>query len=281
MPNITLHKLNPSQDIKPYRMIVFVGKKGSGKSTLMKDIFYHLRDRFDLVVALAGTRPAEEMFKEFIPDAFVYNTIDTSVAEKLVQYARIMVEHGKKRNVLLLMDDCLGNTGTKDKMPLEHPVFRDIAFNQRHLNLTFAVSLQYCMAIKPNLRTQVDYAFVLQDTNWDNRRKLHQYFFGMFENLEGFTKCLEACTSDYGCLVFDNVKCTGRFEDNLYYYKASTDIPEYKLGKEEFWYLSRLYKPPTHSADGDLFGELVRNLDVTRRQNTKDSRQDRLVISKI
>jgi energy-coupling factor transporter ATP-binding protein EcfA2 len=280
MPNLKIRKFDPAQ-IKPYRMIIFVGKKGSGKSTLMKDIFYHLRHRYDMVVALAGTQPAADMFREFIPEALVYDKIDISVAEKLVQYSRIMVAKKNPRNVLLLMDDCLGYTGTKDKNPLEHAVFREIAFNQRHLNLTFAVSLQYCMSIKPNLRTQIDYAFVFQDTNRNNRHKLWEYFFGMFEDLDSFTKTLQKCTNNYGCLVLDNVKNTGNFEDNLYYYTASQDTPAYKLGKDSFWFLSQYYATSPDPYGGALFDELVRHLDVTKRQNTKDSRQDRLIVEKV
>lgn len=280
MPNLKIRNFSPSQ-IKPYRMILFVGKKGSGKSTLLKDIFYHLRERFDLVVALAGTPGSEEMFREFVPDAFIYSKIDVRVIEKLTEYARIMVAKKTKRNILILMDDCLGCTGTDDKKIFGHNIFREIAYNQRHLNITLAISLQYCMEIQPHLRSQIDYCFVFQDTMISNRRRLWEYFFGMFEDLDSFSKTLYKCTRNFECLVLDNVKNSGNFEDNLYYYKAQTDIPHYQLGKSDFWFLSQYYASPSNNYHGALFEELVRHLDVTKRNNTKDSRQDRLIVEKI
>jgi len=280
MPNLKIRKFNPNQ-MKSYRMILFVGKKGSGKSTLLKDIFFHLRHRFDMVVALAGTPGSEEMFREFIPDALIYNKINVRVVEKLAEYARIMVAKRNPRNILLLMDDCLGYTGTNDKKIFEHNVFREIANNQRHLHITFAVSLQYCMEMKPHLRSQIDYCFVFQDTMISNRKRLWQYFFGMFEDLDSFSKTLFKCTRDYECLVLDNVHNTGNFEDNLYYYKARTDIPHYQLGKNSFWFLSQYYAVPPDNYHGALFEELVRHLDVSKKPSTKDTRQDRLIVEKI
>lgn len=281
MPNLKIRKFNPQQ-IQSHRMIIFVGKKGSGKTTCMKDIFYHLKDRFDLAVALAGTHEAASTFREFIPECFVYDKIDIHVAEKLVQYARIMEKTcDRPRHVLLLVDDCLGFTGTKDKHPFEHPVFRDIVYNQRHLKLTFAVSLQYTMSIKPCMRTQVDYAFVFQDTNHDNRTKMWKYFFGVFEDLNSFTQTLQKCTVNHECLVMDNVSNTGKIEDNLYYYKAQLNLPPYRLSRDIYWYLSTYYSVPANLNGGNLFEELVRNLDVTKKQQkTKDTKQDRLIVEK-
>lgn len=257
-------------------MLLFIGKKGSGKTTLLREIFYHMRDRFDFVVALAGTPAAVDMFKEFVPNAMVYRTINLKAIIKTVQYARILAEKNANRRVLLVMDDCMG-----DKKLFHDPIFRDIAFNQRHLRLTFAVSMQYCMDFGPDLRTQVDYCFVFQENIISNRRRLWEYFFGMFEDVDSFSKILWRCTRNFECLVLDNTKNTENFADSLYFYKANPNMPPFRLGREVFWMLSEYYAVPEMKYSGGLTDELIRHLDVTHSQQTKDRVSDRLVVEKV
>ncbi len=280
MPNLQIRKFTPT-NIQPNRMILFVGKKGSGKTTLLKDIFYHLRSRFDLAIGLAGTPASEDMFREFLPDSLIYPVIDVVVIEKLVEFAKIMVSKRNPRELLIIMDDCLGESVGKEKHILDHKIFREIGYNQRHLHITFAISLQYCMEMKIHLRSQIDYCFVFQELNRSIRKRLWEYFFGMFEDMDSFTKTLHKCTQNHECMVLDNIQNTGNVLDNLYYYKASLQIPNYRIGRPCFWYLDHLYAVPENSYQGRLFDELVKRLDSTKRNNTKDRREDRLIVHKV
>lgn len=247
MPNYNISKFHPT-NIQKNRMVLFVGKKGSGKTTLILDVFYHLRDRYDVVFGLAGTSASEDLFKKFIPESFIFPA-KSEVIVNIVKMANILANKKKCRKFLIVLDDILACSSDNKKSKassnanlLDHPIFKEIAYNGRHLNITIAISIQYCMALKIQLRSQVDYCFVFQEMIKANRKRLYEYFFGVFDSYEIFNQVLFNCTQNYECLVLDNVKNTGNLEDNIYFYKASTDIPQYKLGQPCFFYLTNLYK---------------------------------------
>ena len=67
----------------------------------------------------------------------------------------------------VIMDDCLyDNTWSRDK------VMRLLFMNGRHWKMLFILSLQYCMDVKPVIRTNVDGCFILRETNLKNRKSL-------------------------------------------------------------------------------------------------------------
>lgn len=281
MTKLQINRFTPSQ-IKPNRMMCFIGKKGSGKSTLIKDIFFHLRDRFDIVVGIAGTSMSVDMFKEFIPDCFIFETVDPRTIQKIVNFAQILSRQNKQRRLLIIMDDVLGSPSGDCKKIFNHNVFRDIAFNQRHMNLTLALSLQYCMELPPAIRSQIDYCFTFQETIHSNKKRLKEYFFGMFDSMDAFSQTLYKCTRNFECLVLDNVNNTDNIENNLFFYKASRDIPNYKLGKSCFWWLSDYYSNRALSkSNRSLFEELAQNLDYNTQKSTKSSATQQFVVEKI
>lgn len=293
MPNIQIRKFAPASIVE-HRIMLFVGKRGSGKTTLIRDIFYQLRGRFDLVVALAGTMESRKMFEEFVPKCFVHD-IQVEIIYKVVDMAKLLVEKGNPRNVLIIMDDCLGTStqeGKKEKRILDDNIFREIAYNGRHHHLTLAISLQYCMEMRPHLRSQIDYCFVFQETIRSNRKRLYEYFFGQFEDLDSFSKILCKCTQNYECLVLDNIQNTGNLEDNIYYYKAGLNIPQFRLGLGCYWFLNERYsaKNCRTACGGDsgyeLFQQLLRRVGNGAPENksvrhTKDMSTDKLIIEKI
>jgi hypothetical protein len=52
-----------------------------------------------------------------------------------------------------------------------------------------------------------------------------------------FNKLMDKCTNDYGCLVIDNNCKSNRFEDQVYWYKA-TDNGSFKMCDPRLWTLS-------------------------------------------
>jgi len=100
-------------------------------------------------------------------------------------------------------------------------------------------AVQYLMDLGPALRTQVDYCFALRENVISNRERLHKYFFGVFPRFEEFSRVLDACTANYECLVIDNTVQSNNITDCVFWYKASPDLPPFRLCAPVFWELEQ------------------------------------------
>ena len=222
--------------LKPHRIILVVGKRGTGKSVLQRDLMYHLSDKVDFGLAMTPTEESAEMFRQHMPDAWIYNGFSTSKLDSMLEIQRNLCKTKKQRNLFILMDDCM-----YDKKVLKGIGIRDLFMNGRHLNISLCNAVQYVMDIGPDLRTQVDYVFALRENIISNKTKLWKYFFGMFEKYEDFAKVMDKCTANHGCLVMYNTTGSCNVDECICWYKASMELQKFKVGKQLFWDLSNRY----------------------------------------
>lgn len=220
--------------IKEARILFLIGKRHTGKSVLMKDLLYHM-PRPDFVLAMAPTEDTLRMFREIVPSACIYDHFSQSKLDEVVSLQRELVNRGKKRNILIILDDCLYQKGV-----LKSTSMRSIFFNGRHDNISLMCAAQYMMDVDVSLRTNIDYLFTMRDNILVNRQKLYKYYFGQFAKFDEFDKVMTACTQDYRTLVLDGtLSCTGT--ENVLWYKARLDVPPFKLCRPVYWKLSRRY----------------------------------------
>ena len=99
----------------------------------------------------------------------------------------------------LILDDCLyDNKWTKDVS------MRSVFMNGRHWKLLFLLTMQYALGVPPNLRTNIDYVFILRENYVSNRKRLYEHYAGMFPTFEMFCQVMDQCTENYECLVINN-----------------------------------------------------------------------------
>lgn len=225
--------------MKPHRIILVVGKRGTGKSTLIKDIMYHIKENIDIPMAVTPTEESIDMFESHMPKSFIYSEYCDHTFRKMIDFQRKSGRSGgnnkgeKMQHLLLVLDDMM-----YDKKVLKSIEMRDIFMNGRHLKITFINAMQYVMDMGPDLRSQVDYVFALRENIISNLTKLWKYFFGMFTNYEDFAKTYKALTTNNGCIVIDNTVKTNELSECIFWYKASVNNPPYKIGRRSFWKLS-------------------------------------------
>ena len=233
---LRVKRFNP-KGIKENRILFLIGKRHTGKSVLMKDLLYHM-PRPDYVLAMAPTEDTLRMFREFAPEACIFDHFDQEKLDQAVRLQKDLTAKGKKRNLLILLDDCMYQKGVLKSTSMRH-----IFFNGRHDNISLLCAAQYLMDIEPSIRTNIDYLFTMREQVLMNRKKLFQHYFGQFSKFDDFDKVLSACTQDYRCLVLDGtLPCAENPTDVVFWYKASRDIPEFQLCKPIFWKLSRKYQ---------------------------------------
>ena len=220
-------------DIKDDKVVVLIGKRETGKSYLCKDILYH-HSNIPVGQVISGTEAANEFYSKMVPKLFIHEEYQAPIIQNILKRQRMMLDKWKANNSIdprafLVLDDCLyDNTWTKDKN------VRSLFMNGRHFKILFIITMQYALGIPPNLRTNIDYIFILRENYMSNRKRLYEHYAGMFPNFEMFCQVMDQCTENFECLVINNNAKSNKLTDQVFWYKAEHH-DEVKLGSAEYW----------------------------------------------
>lgn len=219
------------------KVVVLIGKRNTGKSFLCKDVLYHHRD-IPCGQVISGTEAANEFYTKMVPKLFIHEEYRPEVIQNVLKRQRMMVDKHKQNNntdprLFVVLDDCLyDNTWTKDKN------VRSLFMNGRHWKILFMITMQYALGIPPNLRTNIDYVFILRENYVSNRKRLYEHYAGMFPTFEMFCQVMDQCTENYECLVVDNNAQSNRLDDQVFWYKAD-ERGEFTIGADDYWKYDR------------------------------------------
>ena len=218
---------------------ILVGKRNTGKSTVIQDILYYsMKNKIPRACVFSGTEEANGFFKQFIPGTFIFDgsNVESQLTSILDTQKDLTMKKqmGKISNdtdirITIILDD-LGYA----RSTLKKEIIRQIFMNGRHYGISMIVSCQYCMDISIDLRTNADFIYVLKQNNAASIKNLYENYFSGFEKKRHFQTVLEACTSDYQCLVLDNTRPTTNVQDVCFWYKAKLGR-KFRFGSPDLW----------------------------------------------
>jgi hypothetical protein len=218
---------------------VIIGKPGTGKTTLIKSLLYAKKHIFPTGIVMSGSEDSNGTYGKFFPPLFIYNKYNATQVEKFVKRQKIAKKHLKNPWAVLLLDDCTDDTKIFNT-PLQNSLYKV----GRHWKMWYILSLQYCMDVKPVIRTNVDGTFILRETNLKNRKALFENYAGIIGDFKLFCTILDQITDDYTALYIHNATSSNNLEDILFWYKAPTIPKDFKFGSKHFWNFNNYkYKP--------------------------------------
>jgi hypothetical protein len=243
--NLRLSKFNMNM-IPDDSVILFIGRRGTGKSWLIKDLMWY-KQRFPIGTVISGTEGANAFYSTIVPSLFIHEEFNASIVgnvlkrqDALTKQIRKEEQMGRKstldRRAFIVMDDCMyDNKWVSDRG------IRSLFMNGRHYGLLYILSLQYVLGIPPVLRGQVDYVFILRENQVSSRKRIFEQFAGIFPTFELFCQIMDQCTENYECLVIHNGSKTNKLEDCVFWYKAEGH-PDFKIGSKDLWIKSAEYE---------------------------------------
>lgn len=261
---IHLKRFQPAT-MQTNRVCLLIGKKGTGKSTLVEEIMW-FQQNIPVGTIMSATEEANEAYSQMAPPLFIYKDFDADALEKLINRQKKMKAMYKQNGnhlpfdhrAFLLMDDCMYN-----KKNFHGAMMRELFMNGRHWDLFVLITMQYLMDVTPDIRGNTDYVFALKENIRKNREKLYKEFFGVFPSFQVFDELFLEVTQDYRCLVHDTTVSSTRIEDCVFWYKAKKR-PPFRLGAQWYWDYSAQNAAPAHlvNKDTDLQLEEMRQRAV-------------------
>lgn len=240
---LEISKFNPTS-IKSDSVVVLCGRRGSGKSTALRDILSH-HTTIPCGVVISPTEQANQFFQKFIPNFLIYDDYTPEIIKKFLDR---QIKITKQRNdeikkygtsnidprAFLVLDDCMYEKAWQSDKNI-----RCIFMNGRHYHIFFIITMQYCLGIAPILRANMDYVFIFNNNTIKEREKLYNHYAGFFNDFHTFCKVMDSCTTDYSCLVVNNKTQTNKLEDQVKWYRAK-EVSDFRMCSAELWNLCAL-----------------------------------------
>lgn len=247
MSKLELKKFDMSS-IPDDKVVVFIGKRETGKSFLVRDMLYYHQD-IPVGTVISGTEGANSFYSSIMPSLFIHGEWREDIVNNYIKRQKKVVKamksdeaNGRQTNIdpraFFILDDCLyDNSWVKNKD------IRALFMNGRHYKSMFIITMQYALGIPPNLRTNIDYVFILRENIGANRKRLYEQYAGMFPSLEVFNQVMDQCTENYECLVINNNSKSNKLDEQVYWYKADSH-EDFKVCHPSFWkYHEENYDP--------------------------------------
>jgi hypothetical protein len=204
--------------------------RNTGKTTLISSLLYEKSHIYPSGLIFSGTEDSNHHYSTIFPSTFVYNRYDKEKLKDYIKRQKIAKEHLENPWSVLLLDDC-----TDDPKIFNDPLFQGIFKNGRHWKMWFILSLQYCLDVKPVIRTNIDGTFILRETNLRNRKALWENYAGVIPDFSDFCDIMDQLTNDYTALYIHNATTSNKIEDCMFWYKAKPIPPDFRFGCDDFW----------------------------------------------
>lgn len=213
-------------------VICLYGRRGSGKSTMLKHLLYSKRDIPHGLVCSATERATGDLGKH-VPNAYIRAEYDDEITRAVMRYQRkLCIQKGKANTppAFLVYDDTMF-----DRRFPASPETRRLFMNGRHYNIFTLITSQYAMDLPPAMRANIDFVIMFNEPTKQNRMRLYNNFGGIFPTFEHFERVFLASTENYHCMVISNVSQSHKVSDVVFRYRCPEQTHPFVIGSESFW----------------------------------------------
>lgn len=214
---INFHRFNPIRVGKNSQTMI-IGKRGSGKSWLIRDLIKKNQSAFDLCV-FSPTEKHSNFYGRNFPAATIKFEYSPEDIQELLNEQAECISRGSPRNLCVVLDDCLSSKGTW----LKDDSLRELMLNGRHYNIALYLTMQFPLGMTPELRSTFDTVYLLADDFISNQKRLYDHYAGMFPTFDSFRKTFLDLARDYSAMVIRQKGCWTHILDRVLWYRAEAE----------------------------------------------------------
>lgn len=231
-PAMPIHRPMSEEEVEGKRMGFHIsvpgiclinGKPGSGKSHLLRYIFYINKEKFRLGLAVSGTLHDPQNL-DYVPESFKMHRYDPGRVQELIQ-RQMSVPKEIRQPAYFIADDYIS-----DKKMWEDPGFQDMCTRCRHLEILVVVNTQYINKVPPIFRES---AFQSALFHLDTKRSVdaaYDSYGNGFDTVQDFKMWNKGQLGKHEFLFVDKYNIE---DDDHKVFKAPEDIPPFKLWDPE------------------------------------------------
>ena len=208
--------------------ITVIGKPGSGKSVLIKNLLYAKKHIIPTGIVISGSEDSNKFYSSIFPELFIYDKYKREAIENFIKRQKLGKEHLHNGWAVLVMDDCMD-----DVKIFNDPLLQGLFKNGRHWNMLAIFANQYVFDFKPSIRTNIDGVFIFREPNLANREKIYKNFAGIIPSYNIFCKLMDDLTNDHMCIFINNQIQSNKWTDCVFYFKAKK-VPDFKFGCNDY-----------------------------------------------
>ncbi len=215
--------------------IVLVGSRRTGKSILIRDLYYKIHKYYEDVYLFTETYETNKTFWNFIDKKNVYKGIDEAALNRIweIQERRINeskeTDKHKMPHVLLILDDIIGDNSSAKSSDFLCKVFA----NGRHACICVLLATQTMKKISKHVRGNADISIGFYFKNIDDKHDFVDENFSVDSRRLG-CKILDSIVAqeDHTGIVCLNYLHTTDIERKITKYQASEKVPK-ETGKRK------------------------------------------------
>lgn len=202
---------------------LIIGKRGCGKSTAVVNIvsFLKIKENTNICIVFSSTEKYTKFYTNSISpiklyDEFTEESLNSILKNQSEKIGNCVKNKIKIPELILIIDDC-----DPFKM-LKSDSFQELMFNGRHYHISVILTMQFPMTLSPSIRCNMDYVFLTNDCMISNKKKLYDYYAGMFPTFSSFNSCLDTL-ENYCFLAIKNC-VDSQFENKVTKFKPNLNL---------------------------------------------------------
>jgi alpha-L-arabinofuranosidase len=181
------------------KTVSLVAKRGSGKSVLLKYLVENSKSKFAKIFVICPTEGVNSFYKNMVDKSCIFDEWNENWADQLIKkMTTINAGKTKKKNVLIILDDCMSDTNFHSS-----PALKKLYTRGRHLNIGVIATCQYLNSLPPVCRNNADWCLVGQMNHQSIALLAEEYLSGDLDK-QAFIKLYHKSTKDYNFLVINN-----------------------------------------------------------------------------
>ena len=174
--------------------IFIIGKKNTGKSTLISKITNYFKD-IPISIIINPTETLERFYKD--KNVIVNSSYRTDIIANFIQNQKDNINSHiiEDNEAFIILDNCLLDTELNDLN------LTDLLINgyfYRTINI-----ISSAITLSNSIKTNVDYLFMFKDTHNLNKTNLYQEYFSTIVDYEEYNRLFNLYTKDHQCIVID------------------------------------------------------------------------------